>query len=64
MAGSAEALADSAIDRLAVTDAVPAFRLAEGPARAKVDVLPAAPLLAETIRRLDSGEALTDLVVF
>ena len=64
MAGSAEALADPAIDRLVVTDAVPAFRLPAGPARAKVDVLPAAPLLAEAIRRLDSGEALTDLVVF
>jgi ribose-phosphate pyrophosphokinase len=64
MAGSAEALADPAIDRLVVTDAVPAFRLAEGAAHAKVDVLPAAPLLAEAIRRLDSGAALTDLIVF
>jgi ribose-phosphate pyrophosphokinase len=64
MAGSAEALADPAIDRLVVTDAVPAFRLAEGPARAKVDVLPAAPLLAEAIRRVDGGAALTDLIVF
>jgi len=64
MAGSADVLADPAIDRLVVTDAVPAFRLADGPARAKLDVLPAAPLLAETIRRLDTGEALADLVVF
>jgi ribose-phosphate pyrophosphokinase len=64
MAGSAEALADPAIDRLVVTDAVPAFRLAEGPARAKVDVLPVAPLLAEAIRRVDGGAALTDLIVF
>jgi ribose-phosphate pyrophosphokinase len=64
MAGSTEVLTDPAIDRLVVTDAVPAFRLAEGPARAKLDVLPAAPLLAEAIRRLDIGEALTELAVF
>ena len=58
MAGSAEVLADPAIDRLVITDAVPAFRLASGPARDKVDILPTAPLLAETIRRLHDGEAL------
>jgi ribose-phosphate pyrophosphokinase len=64
MAGSDKALADPAIDRLVVTDTVPAFRLAKGPARAKVEVLPAAPLLAEAIRRLDAGQSLTDLIVF
>jgi ribose-phosphate pyrophosphokinase len=64
MAGSAEVLADPAIDRLVITDAVPAFRLASGPARDKVDILPTASLLAETIRRLHDGEALTDLIVF
>ena len=64
MAGAAEVLADPAIERLVVTDAVPAFRLATGPVRAKVDILPAAPLLAETIRRLREGRALSDLLVF
>lgn len=64
MAGAAEMLADPAIERLIITDAVPAFRLAAGPARDKVDILPAAPLLAEAIRRLDEGRALTDLLVF
>jgi ribose-phosphate pyrophosphokinase len=43
---------------------VPAFRLPPGPVRDKLDVLPAASLLAEAVRRLDSGEPLTDLVVF
>lgn len=64
MAGSSEVLADPAIDRLVVTDAVPAFRLPAGAARDKMDVLPAAPLLAEAIRRLDGGKALTELVVY
>ena len=53
MTGAAEVLADPAIERLVVTDAVPAFRLPAGPVRDKVDILPAAPLLAETIRRLE-----------
>jgi ribose-phosphate pyrophosphokinase len=64
MAGAAEALADPAIERLVVTDAVPAFRLPAGPARDKVDIVPAAPLLAEAIQRLRAGRTLDDLVVF
>ena len=64
MAGAAEVLADPAIERLVITDAVPAFRLAAGPARDKVDILPAAPLLAEAVRRLHEGRGLSDLLVF
>jgi ribose-phosphate pyrophosphokinase len=64
MAGAAEALADPAIDRLVIADAVPPFRLGEGLVRTKVDILPAAPLLADTISRLQRGDALTDLYVF
>jgi ribose-phosphate pyrophosphokinase len=64
MPGAAEAIADPAIDRLVVTDAVPPFRLGSGPARDKIDILPAAPLLATAIRRLHEGRALSDLFVF
>ena len=64
MAGATEVLADPAIDRLVITDAVPAFRLKDSLVRDKVEVLPAAPLLAEAIRRLHQGEPLTDLHVF
>ena len=49
MKGAAEVIADPAIDQLVVTDTVPPFRLAS---RDKVVTLPAAPLLAETIRHL------------
>jgi ribose-phosphate pyrophosphokinase len=61
MKGAAEVIADPAIDQLVVTDAVPPFRLAS---RDKVVILPAAPLLAETIRRLHEERSLTDLMVF
>ena len=64
MAGSAEALSDPAIDRLVISDGVPAFRLTNETVRKKVDVLAAAPLLAETIRRLQDGRSLTNLLVF
>jgi ribose-phosphate pyrophosphokinase len=32
--------------------------------RDKLDIVPAAPLLAEAIRRLHEGKPLTDLLVF
>lgn len=61
--GSAKVVADPAIEQLVVTDAVPAFRLDDA-ARAKVKILPVAPLLAETIRRLHENRDLDDLLVF
>jgi ribose-phosphate pyrophosphokinase len=64
MSGSAEVLADAAIDRLVVTDTVPPFRLPAGSGRDKLEILPAAPLLAESIARLHDQRALTDLLVF
>lgn len=64
MQGAAEMIADPAIDRLVITDAVSPFRLSEGSARAKVDDLPVAPLLAEAIQRIHAGEMLSDLYVF
>ena len=64
MTGASDALSDPAIDRLVVTDTVPAFRLDGFAVRAKIETLPAAPLLAEAIRRLHENRALTDLLVF
>jgi ribose-phosphate pyrophosphokinase len=64
MPGAAETLADQAIERLVVTDAVPAFRLPPGAARDKLDSLPAAPLLAKAIRRIRTGQPLSDLFVY
>ncbi len=64
MSGAAQVVGDPAIERLIVTDTVPPFRLPPGPWLDKIESLPAAPLLAETIARLHEGRALTDLVVF
>ena len=64
MPGAEAALMDPAIDRVVVTDSVPAFRLGAAVAQAKVDTLTVAPLLAEAIRRLHAGDTLTDLLVF
>ncbi|MGA8816860.1 MAG: ribose-phosphate diphosphokinase [Xanthobacteraceae bacterium] len=64
MPGAETVLADPAIDRVVITDAVPAFRLGSGAARAKLDILPVAPLLAEAVRRLHAGDTLGDLLVF
>jgi ribose-phosphate pyrophosphokinase len=63
MPGASQVIADPAIDRFVVTDSVPPFRL-EASARGKIDTIAVAPLLAETIRRLHDGRALTDLLVF
>ena len=64
MPGAEAVLADPAIDRVVITDTVPPFRLGNAAARAKIDAITVAPLLAEAIRRLHAGEALTDLLVF
>ena len=64
MKGAAEVVADPAIDRLVVSDAVPPFRLEHPADNKKLVVLPAAPLLAETIRRLHEERSLTDLGAF
>lgn len=47
---AADALAASCVERVFVTDTVPPFRLAAGAARARVTVLPSAPLFAAAIR--------------
>lgn len=64
MPGSAEVLADPAIERLVVTDTIPPFRLGVGAPRDKLTILSSAPLFAAAIRRLHEGRSLADLLVF
>jgi ribose-phosphate pyrophosphokinase len=64
MPGAAEMIADPALDRVVVTDAVPAFRLDHPENNKKLVILPAAPLLAEAIKRLHEERSLTDLIGF
>jgi len=62
MPGAESVLLDPAIDRLVVTDS--ASTAIGDAARAKVDILTVAPLLAECVRRLHAGDTLNDLLVF
>lgn len=62
--GAEAALADPAIDRVVTTDVVPSFRLPEASVRRKLDVLPAASLLGDAIRRLHANLSLAELDVF
>jgi ribose-phosphate pyrophosphokinase len=63
MTGAAEVLVDPALDQVVISNAVPPFRLEPAQSK-KLVILPAAPLLAEAIRRLHEERSLTDLVVF
>ncbi len=64
MPGSEVALADCSIDRIIATDSVPPFRLSHGPVLAKLETISAAPLLAETVRRLHHNKTLADLLMY
>jgi len=63
MTGAAEVLVDPALDQVVISNAVPPFRLEPAQSK-KLVILPAAPLLAEAIRRLHEERSLTDLIVF
>jgi ribose-phosphate pyrophosphokinase len=64
MPGAESALADLSIDRIIATDSVPPFRLPPGPVLAKLEIISAATLFAETIRRLHRNETLADLLLY
>jgi ribose-phosphate pyrophosphokinase len=64
MPGAADVIADPAIDRLVVTDSTPLLRMPAGHLQCKIDVLPAASLIAEAIRRLHDESPLAGLLVF
>lgn len=57
-----EVLADSPLARIVVTDTVPAFRLDPSLIGARVEIIGAAPLFAEAMRRLHEGGSLSDLL--
>ena len=54
-------LADPAIDQLVISDSVPPFRVTNAPTN-KLVVLPAAALIAASIRRLYDNRGLSDLM--
>lgn len=62
MPGAEALFADPALDRILVTDTVPPGRLPQSVTQAKLEVVPAAPLLADVIRRLHWNEPFTGVV--
>jgi ribose-phosphate pyrophosphokinase len=56
------ALADPALESIAVTNSVPAFRLDGWPQRKKLAVLHATGLIAEAISRLHSNGSIVELL--
>lgn len=61
--GAIDVIADPAIERFVVTDAVSPLGLGNETACKKLVTIPVGPLLAEAIRRLHLGMSLTDLAV-
>jgi ribose-phosphate pyrophosphokinase len=59
---AADIVADPALDSLAVTDSIPPFRIPPETARAKLTVIPIAPLFAEAIRRIHTDGSVSGLV--
>lgn len=59
---AARLAANPALDRLAITDTIPPFRLDPALVQEKVSVLETAPLFAEAIRRIHSGGSLVELL--
>ena len=59
---AAEAISSPALWRTLVSDTVPPFRLPQALVGSRVEVVGAAPLFAEAIRRLHEGGSITDLV--
>lgn len=61
--GDANAVfSDPAFKRVLVTNSVPAFRLNDPAAMERLEVIDAAPLFGEAIRRLQTGGSLTELL--
>lgn len=59
---AAAVMASRALARTLISDSVPPFRLPEALLGSCVDVVEAAPLFAEAIRRLHEGGSITELV--
>jgi ribose-phosphate pyrophosphokinase len=59
---SSEILSDPALDQIVVTNSIPPFRLDSDLVRQKLTMLDVAPLFAEAIRRVQTGESILELL--
>ncbi|MDT8405248.1 ribose-phosphate pyrophosphokinase [Sulfuriflexus sp.] len=62
VANADEVLADTALDKLVVTNTIPAFRLHSESVKAKLVILNVAPLFGEAIRRIHEGGSIVELL--
>jgi ribose-phosphate pyrophosphokinase len=60
--GAEALLGDAAIDRILVTDSLPSAASAAAGSGGRLELVPVAPLIAETIRRLQGGAPVADLL--
>lgn len=59
---ASQCLAGPYLDKTFVTDSVPPFRLAGKPTASRVEIVSAAPLFAEALRRLHDDGSISDLL--
>jgi ribose-phosphate pyrophosphokinase len=59
---SEELLSNEYLDRVAVTDTIPPFRLTSGFVEQKLTILQTAPLFAEAIKRVHTGGSVVELI--
>ncbi len=57
-----EAVKDPNIEKIIITDTVPPFRLQKGVIEQHIEIVSAAPLVGEAIRRLHQGGSITELL--
>jgi ribose-phosphate pyrophosphokinase len=62
MDGAKELVAETAVEKILVTDSVPPFRLDPASLEARIEILGIAPLMAEAIGRIHGGGSLVDLL--
>jgi ribose-phosphate pyrophosphokinase len=62
MGGARELVESPHLERLVVTNTIPPFRLPPETVRRRLEILDAAPLFAEAIRRMHEGGSLVDLL--
>ncbi|MFP4072295.1 MAG: phosphoribosyltransferase family protein, partial [Desulfovibrionales bacterium] len=60
MQGADQAMGDSSLDRIIVTDSIPPFRLSEG-MREKIEIVSVAPLFARAMQQLHNNDSIVEL---
>ncbi len=60
--GAEDAVQDESIEKFIVTDTVPSFRLADDICKKRIEIVSAAPLVADAIQRLHTNGSISELL--